>query len=104
MIYLEHGAALWYGNAETGLCPQEELFDEQWFTDMMENGLSIGESLSNWVWLHQRDYTAREGSQERDLSMYGSSSMTIDNCQVLYGDPTMVPYSPEWTEPTPVNP
>jgi len=22
-IYLEHGSALWYGNAGTGLCPQE---------------------------------------------------------------------------------
>jgi hypothetical protein len=103
IIYLEHGAALWYGNAESGLCPQEELFDDQWFTDMMENGLPIGESLSKWVWLHQRDYTAKEGSQEREESMYGSSSMTVDNCQVLYGDPTMIAYSPEWTEPIPVD-
>ncbi len=102
IIYLEHGAAIWYGNAETGLCPQEELFDDQWFTEMMEYGVPIGEALSNWVWLHQRDYTAKEGSQERELSMYGSSSMTVDNCQVLYGDPTMVAYSPEWVEPTPV--
>ncbi len=104
IIYLEHGAALWYGNAESGLCPQEELFDEWWFTDMMENGVNIGESLSKYIWQHQRDYTAKEGSQERDISMYGSSSLSIDNCQVLYGDPTLICYSPEWIEPTPTTP
>ncbi|EMR73531.1 hypothetical protein MBGDN05_00437 [Thermoplasmatales archaeon SCGC AB-539-N05] len=104
MVYLEHGAALWYGNAESGLCPQEELYDDWWFTDMMENGITIGESLSKYVWYHQRDYTAKEGSQERSASMYGSSSLTVDNCQVLYGDPAMICYSPEWVEPIPLNP
>ena len=99
IIYLEHGAALWYGNAGTGLSPQEELFDEWWFKDMMQNGLSIGEALSKYVWLHQRDYTTKDPT-----AMYGSSSLTVDNDQCLYGDPAMVCYSPEWTEPEPVMP
>ena len=40
-IYLEHGSALWYGNAATGLCPQADLLDDQWMTDMFVNGLSL---------------------------------------------------------------
>ena len=72
--------------------------------DMLENGEGIGEEFSNYVWLHQRDYTAKEGSVEREKSIYGSSSMALTNVQVIYADPTMTCYSPEWTEPIPINP
>jgi len=99
IIYLEHGMALYYGNAGTGLSPQEDLLDDQWVHDMMVNGMSAGEAFSNYVWLHQRDYTTGDPT-----AMYGGSSMQVTNQQLFFGDPTMTCYSPEWTEPTPVMP
>ena len=98
-IYLEHGSALWYGNAGTGTCPQEDLLDDDWLHDMLVNGLSVGQAFSKYAWLHQRDFTTKD-----PVSLYGPSSMEVTNVQVIYGDPTMTCYSPEWTEPIPVNP
>ena len=98
-IYLEHGAALWYGNAGTGLCPQEDLLDDSWLHDLLVYGDSVGEAFSRYVWLHQRDYTTKDPT-----TLYGTSSMAVTNVQVIFGDPTMVLYSPEWTEPTPIVP
>ncbi|MBC7129000.1 MAG: PPC domain-containing protein [Thermoplasmatales archaeon] len=98
-IYLEHGAALWYGNAGTGLCPQEDLLDDWWIHDFMVEGKPIGEALSTYIYLHQRDYTTGD-----DFAMYGSSSLQVTNVQVIFGDPTLICYSPEWVEPTPVAP
>jgi len=95
-IYLEHGSALWYGNGATGLCPQADLLDDQWMTDMFVNGLSIGQAFSKYVWLHQRDYTTQDST-----SLYGTSSMQIHNIQCIYGDPTLILYSPDWYEPAP---
>ncbi|NIA10631.1 MAG: hypothetical protein GWP10_13115 [Nitrospiraceae bacterium] len=99
IVYLEHGTALYYGNAGTGLSPQEDLLDDQWMHDMMVNGESVGEAFSSYVWLHQRDYTTGDPT-----AMYGSSSMQTTNQQLFFGDPTMTCYSPEWVEPTPVMP
>jgi hypothetical protein len=99
MIYLEHGSALWFGNCGSGLCPEEDLLDDWWMHDMMVNGENIGEAFSKYVWLHQRDYTTSDPT-----AMYGSSSLSLTNVQALYGDPTMTCYSPEWTEPIPINP
>jgi hypothetical protein len=104
IVYLSHGAALCFGNAGTGLCPQADLLDDNWMRDVCVYGDSIGESLSRYWWLHQRDYTAKPGSEEREKSIYGSSSMSVTNMQVIFADPTMTLYSPEWTEPTPINP
>jgi hypothetical protein len=98
-IYLEHGSAMWFGNARTGACPEEDWLDDCWMHDMMVNGESIGEAFSNQVWLHQRDYTTKDPAV-----MYGSCSLHIDNAQVILGDPTMTCYSPEWTEPIPISP
>jgi hypothetical protein len=104
-IYLEHGSVLWYGNAGTGLCPQEDLLDDKWIEDMMVNGLSIGEAFSKYAWLHQRDFTAKNVDNAKyEAAMYGSSSLTVTNVQVIFGDPTLTCYSPEWIEPIPVNP
>ncbi|RLF52049.1 MAG: hypothetical protein DRN24_03895 [Thermoplasmata archaeon] len=104
-IYLEHGSALWYGNAGTGLCPQEDLLDDNWIGDMMINGLKIGQAFSKYVWLHQRDFTAKNVDAEKyNKALYGTSSMQVTNVQVIYGDPTLICYSPEWTKPVPVNP
>jgi hypothetical protein len=102
-IYLEHGCALWYGNAGTGLCPQEDLLDDQWIGEMMRIGTSIGEAFSNYAWLHQRDFTAKQAdSGKYNTALYGTSSLDITNVQVIYGDPTLTCYSPEWIEPIPI--
>ena len=66
---------------------------------MLVHGYTIGEALSNHIWKHQRDYTTDD-----ETAMYGSSSLTVTNVQVIFGDPTLTCYSPEWTEPTPVTP
>jgi hypothetical protein len=104
-IYLEHGSALWYGNAGTGLCPEEDLLDDMWVQDMMMNGSSIGQALSKYVWLHQRDFTAKQDDPAKyEASLYGSSSMQTTNVQCIYGDPTLTVCSPEWIEPVPIHP
>ncbi|KAA0000292.1 MAG: hypothetical protein FE047_01740 [Thermoplasmata archaeon] len=99
MIYLEHGAVLYYGNAGTGLCPQEDLLDDWWIWDFVVKGEPIGQAFSKYVWLHQRDYTTDDPT-----AMYGSSSMSVTNVQCIFGDPTLILYSPEWVEPEPVMP
>ena len=97
-VYLAHGAAVYYGNGGTGLCPQEDLLDDAWMSDML-HGDSVGEAMSRYVWLHQRDYTTKDPT-----AMYGRSSLQVTNVQMIFGDPTMTVYSPEWAEPTPVAP
>jgi hypothetical protein len=97
-IYLEHGSALWYGNSGTGLCPQEDLMDDWMFEDLL-NGVPMGQAFADHVWLFQRDYTTQDPT-----AIYGSSSLQITNVQVIFGDPSLILYSPEWTEPTPVMP
>jgi hypothetical protein len=96
-IYLEHGAALWYGNAGTGSCPPGDYLDDVALHEMMVNGASIGEAYSKNAWLIYRDYTTDDPA-----SIYGWSSLGISHIQVIFGDPTMTVYSPEWTEPTPI--
>ena len=98
-VYLEHGCALYYGNAGTGLCPQEDLLDDQWMHDFVVNGEPAGEAFSKYVWLHQRDYTTKDPT-----ALYGPSSMQVTNVQVFFGDPTLILYSPEWEEPEPIMP
>ncbi len=98
-IYLEHGAAVYFGNGNTGLCPQEDLLDDWWIHDMMVYGSSIGEAFSKYLWLHQRDYTTMDPT-----TIYGTSSLQVSNEQMIYGDPTITVYSPEWTEPIPISP
>ena len=99
MIYLEHGTAIYFGNAGTGRCPQEDLLDDWWLHDFLVNGEPIGQAFSKYVWLHQRDYTTKDPT-----SLYGSSSLGVTNCQLIFGDPTLIAYSPEWVEPTPIMP
>ena len=97
MIYLEHGAALYWGNGGSAFTPVEEIFDMFWMTGMMVHGKSIGESVADTVWMIQRDFTTNDPT-----AMYGSSSLQIYNVQMIFGDPTMICYSPEWTEPIPL--
>jgi hypothetical protein len=107
MVYLDHGALMWYGNAGSGLCPQADLLDDWMFEDCMINGLTVGEAYSKYVWLHHRDFTIGEGNPHFEETMYGPSSIYgsdgITTVPVIYGDPTIVIYSPEWSEPDAVD-
>lgn len=107
MVYFDHGAVIWYGNAGSGLCPQADLLDDWFFEDAMVNGLSVGESFSKYVWLHQRDYTLAEGEPHFMESMYGPSTLTstegITTVQCIYGDPELIIYSPEWVSPNAID-
>jgi hypothetical protein len=104
-IYVEHGSALWYGDAGTGGMPAEDLLDEMWIKDMMVNGSSIGQALSKHIWIYERDFTAKNVDMAKyNIALYGSSTMQIASLLVIYGDPTLTVYSPEWTEPVPVLP
>ena len=98
MVYLDHGAVIFYGNAGTGLCPEADLQDDEFFTDTFIYGEPIGPAYSKQVWLHYRDFTTSDPT-----SMYGTSSMQVTTIQVIYGDPLFIVYSPEWTEPIPID-
>ena len=105
LVYLDHGAVCWYGNAGTGSCPEADLADDEFFEDALINGEPIGPSFSKQVWLHFRDYTTGDPT-----SMYGVSSLYggaeaggITTRQVIYGDPNLIVYSPDWTAPIPVD-
>jgi ferritin-like metal-binding protein YciE len=76
-----------------------------WIKDMMINGSSIGQAFSKNVWIYDRDFTAKYVDMEKyNIALYGSSTMQAAGLQVIYGDPTLTVYSPEWTEPVPVLP
>ncbi len=99
MVFLEHGALFWYGNANTGLCPEADIGDDAVFVSTLINGQSVGVAWSQEVWLHYRDFTTGDNT-----SMYGPSSLyPIASIQVIYGDPTSVVYSPEWISPVPID-
>lgn len=107
MVYLDHGAVMWYGNAGSGLCPQADLLDDWFFEDAMINGLTVGEAYSKHVWLHHRDFTIPEGDPNFEESMYGPSSLYggdgITTIHCIYGDPELILYSPEWSSPNPID-
>jgi hypothetical protein len=98
MVYFDHGAVIYYGNAGSGLCPEADLQDDEVFNDMFIYGEPIGPAYSKQVWLHFRDFTTKDPT-----SMYGSSSMQVTTVQVIYGDPNFIVYSPEWSSPIPVD-
>jgi len=99
MVFLDHGAVLWYGNANTGLCPEADIADDEVFKDTLIHGESVGVAWSKQVWLHYRDFTTGDPT-----SMYGPASMyPISSIQVIYGDPSLVIYSPEWQAPEPID-
>ena len=102
MVYLDHGALMWYGNAGSGLCPQADLLDDWMFEECLINGLTVGAAFSKNMWLHQRDFTTSD-----PIAMYGSSSLYgdegITTIPVIYGDPNLILFSPEWTEPVAVD-
>ena len=101
MVYLDHGALCWYGNAETGSCPPADLEDDWFFEDILIHGENIGEAYSKNIWRIHRDYTTCDPT-----SIYGQSSTIGDDglngAQVIYCDPTLIIYSPSWTMQEPI--
>jgi len=97
MVYLDHGAVVWYGNAGSGLCPEADLMDDKFFEDALIHGETIGQAYSKQVWLHYRDFTTQDL-----VSMYGSSTKQITTVHCIYGDPALVVFGPEWTSPVPI--
>jgi hypothetical protein len=105
MVYLDHGAVCWYGNAGTGLCPEADLADDIFFDSTLKEGQMIGPAFSTQVWLHFRDYTTSDPTAMYGVSsLYGGASGGgVTTRQVIYGDPNLIIYSPEWTAPVPIN-
>lgn len=97
MVYLDHGAVLWYGNAGSGLRPEADLMDDRFFESTMLQGETVGQAYSKEVWLHYRDFTTMD-----PVAMYGPSTRQITTVQCIYGDPTLVIFSPEWNVPVPI--
>jgi len=97
MVYLDHGAVLWYGNAGSGLRPEADLMDDLFFESTMIDGENVGQAYSKQVWLHYRDFTTLD-----PVSMYGPSTRQVTTVQCIYGDPTLVLFSPEWNSPVPI--
>jgi hypothetical protein len=102
LVYLDHGAVMWYGNAGSGLCPEADLMDDWFFEDTLYHGLNVGEAYSQYVWLHFRDFTTSDPT-----AMYGPSSLYggegITTVHSIYGDPNLILYSPDWEIPNPVD-
>jgi hypothetical protein len=98
LVYFDHGAVTWYGNANTGLGGEADQGDDSMFNEALINGEPIGVAWSHQVWIHYRDFTTGEHS-----SMYGFSTSQVDSIQVIYGDPALIVYSPEWTSPVPID-
>jgi len=100
MVYLDHGAVMWYGNAGTGLCPEEDLMDEWFFKEAMIHGIPVGLAYSKFVWLHYRDFTTGDPTAMYGLSsLHGAEGIATVHC--IYGDPKLILYSPEWKSPIP---
>jgi len=103
IIYLEHGAALAYGNGNTGRSPQKEVSDQWVFQDMFLRGYSVGQAFASKLWLFEADYTTLDPT-----TIYGDSTLDgaagpLANIDMIYGDPTLQLYNPDWIEPVPVS-
>ncbi|MCK4902729.1 MAG: hypothetical protein KAS76_05160, partial [Thermoplasmatales archaeon] len=96
LVYLDHGAVMWHGNAGSSLSTQAELLNNWLVDDTMIHGMNVGEAYSQYVWLHQRDFTIPEGDPHFEESMYGPSSLYGDDgittIPVIYGDPNLIMY------------
>jgi pre-peptidase len=103
IMYLSHGSALWYGCAGSAYGVQDDLHNSWLFMDVLMNGDSFGASQSRYTWLFNRDFTTLDPT-----TLYGRSSLFqisqggLTNVKVLYADPMMTCYAPDWIEPTPV--
>jgi hypothetical protein len=93
---------LWYGAAGSTYGVQDDLHNDWIFHDVFVNGESFGESASRYEWIFNRDFTTLDPT-----TLYGRSTLFqggLTNVKVLYGDPTMTIYAPDWIEPIPIAP
>ncbi len=103
IMYLSHGSALWYGAAGSTYGVQDDLHNEWIFHDVLVEGDSFGNSESKYQWLFNRDFTTLDPT-----TLYGTSTLFqlsmggLTNVKVLFGDPTMTCYAPDWIEPSPI--
>jgi hypothetical protein len=96
LVYLDHGAVCWIGNLGTGFVNGIEEQMEQLLYNVLMDGDRIGPALSNYIWVYTRDYTT-----ENSTRMYNESLMYNTFHSVIYGDPDLLIYSPEWKIPVP---
>jgi hypothetical protein len=81
---------------------QDDLHNEWIYRDVFELGQSFGESESRYQWLFNRDFTTLDPT-----TLYGRSTLFqlsqggLTNVKVIFGDPTMTIYAPDWIEPVP---
>ena len=102
IMYLSHGSAIWFGSAGSTYGIQDDLHNSWMFHDFLVEGKKLGEAWSEYQWMFNQDYTTMDPN-----TLYGRSTMFqggLTNVKVLYGDPTIQCYSPDWIEPAPVNP
>jgi hypothetical protein len=101
-VYLAHGSTLWFGAAGSVYGIQDDLHNAWMFHDMLVEGKPLGESWAKYQWLFDRDYTTNDPT-----TLYGRSTWFqggLTNEKVLYGDPAIQIYAPDWIEPTPIAP
>jgi len=105
IVYLSHGSSIWFGAAGSTYGIQDDLHNNWIFHDVLAEGKGLGESQSEYQWLFNRDFTTLDPA-----TLYGRSTLFqlaqggLTNVKVLYGDPTMTCYAPDWIEPLPVIP
>jgi hypothetical protein len=105
MVYLSHGSVLWSGAAGSTYGIQDDLHNSWTFHDVLVEGDCFGASESRYQWLFDRDYTTLDPA-----TLYGRSTLFqfaqggLTNTKVIFGDPTMTCYAPDWVEPIPIAP
>ncbi|MGC9307706.1 MAG: hypothetical protein ACP5FL_02890, partial [Thermoplasmatota archaeon] len=105
MVYLAHGSALYQGCCGSSYGVQDDLHNNWIFHDVMVLGHGIGESQSRYTWIFNRDFTTMDPTTLYGRSTHFQPSQGgLTNINVLFGDPTMTCYNPNWTEPEPVSP
>ena len=102
IVYFAHGSALWAGCLGSSYGIQDDLHKNWMFYDVLVKGENFGEAFSKYLWIFNRDFTTRDPT-----TLYGPSSLFqegLSNVNTIFGDPTIICYSPDWTEPEPVTP
>ena len=99
-VYLAHGSTLWSGASGSVYGIQDDLHNGWVFHDMLVEGKPVGPSIAQYQWLFDRDYTTNDPATLYGTSTWFQGGLTGE--KILYGDPLMQIYSPEWIEPTPI--
>jgi hypothetical protein len=100
IVYLSHGTVISAGCTGSGYTLVDDLYKSWILRDLLIKGLNIGESFSQNNWIINRDYTTLDPA-----SIYGEATFFADgihSVNVIFGDPTLQCYNPNWIEPTPI--